>query len=103
MQFRPEPVATENRLAVAASDLIWLAAHAACGACPLNHVLGTADLAFPAQVTVLAFQMDTGLVGVMPATISIELATGVLDVTEEMLDLGLNRREGGPLQAQRRR
>ncbi|HUH65478.1 MAG TPA: hypothetical protein VLZ07_03510 [Syntrophales bacterium] len=94
MQFGPEPVATENRLAVAASDLIWLAAQTACGACLLNYVLSTANLAFSAQVPVLKFYMSTGLVRVMPAAISVELATGILDVSKEMRDFGLNRGRG---------
>ncbi len=54
-------------------------------------VLSTAHLAFPAQVVVLEFQMGTGLVGVMPAAISVKLATGVVDVIEEVRHLGLNR------------
>jgi hypothetical protein len=94
LQFRPEPVATESRRTVAAFDLIRLAAQAACGACTLNHVLGTADLAFLTKVSILQLYMSASLVGVVPAAISVELATGVLDVAKEMRDFGLNRGRG---------
>ncbi len=90
LQFRPQPVATENRLAVAASDLIRLAAQTARRACPLDHVLSAARLAFAAQVPVLEFYMSTCLVRVVPGAVSVKLTTGVLNIRKEMRDFRLN-------------